>query len=191
MAVSDATWPSLPRSFHHEYPRDGQRPCGGRGDSAHRFAGRAVRPARIRLFSNRTSRTATPVLAPKGAFEGNGEPARSPGRLADPWPIECARFSPTRGQLKRDCRGIYARPEINATPRRSIPTQKKRYRTRSDRSRVPVSKSGGQTPCLCASRIVNGRVVSRGGSTIGVFRSSIRSAAVVARGSDLDPRGAC
>jgi hypothetical protein len=37
------------------------------------------------------------------------------------------------------------------------------------------------------SRIVDGRVVSRGVSTVGVFRSGIRSAAIVARGSDSDP----
>jgi hypothetical protein len=50
-----------------------------------------------------------------------------------------------------------------------------------------VTKSGAATPCLYVSRILDGRVVSRGVSTIGVFRSSIRSAELVARGSDLDP----
>ena len=50
-----------------------------------------------------------------------------------------------------------------------------------------ITKSGGQTPCLYVSRIVDGRVVSRGVSTIGVFKSGIRSAELVARGSDLDP----
>ncbi len=50
-----------------------------------------------------------------------------------------------------------------------------------------VTKSGSETPCLYVSRIADGRVVSRGMSTIGVFRSSIRSAELVTRGSDLDP----
>ena len=52
---------------------------------------------------------------------------------------------------------------------------------------VSVTKSGGETPCLYVSRIVNGRVVSRGVSTIGVFRSSVRSAELVTRGSDVEP----
>ena len=50
-----------------------------------------------------------------------------------------------------------------------------------------VTKAGQRTPCLYVSRIVNGRVVSRGVSTVGVFKSGIRAAAVVARGSDDDP----
>jgi len=50
-----------------------------------------------------------------------------------------------------------------------------------------VTRNGGETPCLYVSRIVGGRVVSRGVSTVGVLRSSIRSAEVVARGSDADP----
>ena len=36
-------------------------------------------------------------------------------------------------------------------------------------------------------RIINGHVVSRGVSTVGVFKSGIRTAALVARGSDEDP----
>lgn len=50
-----------------------------------------------------------------------------------------------------------------------------------------ITKAGGQTPCLYVSRIVEGRVVSRGVSTVGVFKSSIKSAEIVVRGSDLDP----
>jgi hypothetical protein len=50
-----------------------------------------------------------------------------------------------------------------------------------------ATKTGGHTPCLYVSRTVAGRVVSRGVSTIGVFRSTIRSAEIVARGSDSDP----
>ena len=52
---------------------------------------------------------------------------------------------------------------------------------------ISVTKAGGETYCLYVSRIVDSRVVSRGVSTIGVFRSSIRSAELVTRGSDLDP----
>jgi len=52
---------------------------------------------------------------------------------------------------------------------------------------ISVTQAGGQTPCLYVNRIVRGRVVSRGVSTIGVFKSSIKSAEIVARGSDLDP----
>jgi hypothetical protein len=50
-----------------------------------------------------------------------------------------------------------------------------------------VTKAGGQTPCLYVSRMVGGQVVSRGVSTIGVFRAGIRCAELVARGSDEDP----
>lgn len=50
-----------------------------------------------------------------------------------------------------------------------------------------VTKTGARTPCLYVSRIVNDQIVSRGVSTLGVFRSGIRSASVVARGSDADP----
>jgi hypothetical protein len=52
---------------------------------------------------------------------------------------------------------------------------------------LSITKAGGRTPCLYVDRIVDGRVVSRGVSTVGVPRSSIRSAEIVARGSDLDP----
>ena len=50
-----------------------------------------------------------------------------------------------------------------------------------------VTKAGRQTPCLYVDRIVKGHVVSRGVSTVGVFKSSVRTAALVARGSDEDP----
>lgn len=50
-----------------------------------------------------------------------------------------------------------------------------------------VTRAGGQTPCLYVDRIIKGHVVSRGVSTVGVFKSSIRTAALVARGSDEDP----
>jgi hypothetical protein len=52
---------------------------------------------------------------------------------------------------------------------------------------ISVTKAGGQTACLYVSRIINGRVVSRGVSTVGVFKSSIKSASILARGSDVDP----
>jgi hypothetical protein len=52
---------------------------------------------------------------------------------------------------------------------------------------ISVTKSGGETRCLYVSRILDGQVVSRGVSTIGVFRNSIRSSELVTRGSDLDP----
>jgi hypothetical protein len=52
---------------------------------------------------------------------------------------------------------------------------------------ISVTKAGGQTPCLYVSRIVNGRIVSRGVSTVGVFKSSIARASILARGSDADP----
>ena len=50
-----------------------------------------------------------------------------------------------------------------------------------------VTKTGARTPCLYVSRIVDGRLVSKGVSTVGVFRSGIRSAVLIARGSDADP----
>ena len=50
-----------------------------------------------------------------------------------------------------------------------------------------VTKAGGQTPCLYVSRMIDGRVVGRGVSTIGVFKNSIKNAEIVVRGSDLDP----
>ena len=52
---------------------------------------------------------------------------------------------------------------------------------------ISVTKTGKETPCLWVSRIVAGRVVSRGVSTIGVFRNGVKSAEIVARGSDKDP----
>jgi hypothetical protein len=52
---------------------------------------------------------------------------------------------------------------------------------------ISVSKAGGHTPCLYVSRIIDGKVVSRGVSTVGVFKSSIRSASILAHGSDVDP----
>ena len=50
-----------------------------------------------------------------------------------------------------------------------------------------VTKAGSQTPCLYVSRIVGGKVLSRGISTVGVFRSGIRSAEIVVRGNDSEP----
>jgi hypothetical protein len=50
-----------------------------------------------------------------------------------------------------------------------------------------VTKAGGETPCLYVSRIVDGRVVSRGVSTIGVFRNGVKNAELVGRGRDSDP----
>jgi hypothetical protein len=52
---------------------------------------------------------------------------------------------------------------------------------------ISLTKAGGKTPCLYVDRIAHGRVVSRGVSTIGVFKSSIRTAELVTRGSDVDP----
>jgi hypothetical protein len=52
---------------------------------------------------------------------------------------------------------------------------------------ISITKAGGETPCLYVSGIVDGRVVSRGVSTVGVFKVSIRKASLVARGSDADP----
>jgi len=52
---------------------------------------------------------------------------------------------------------------------------------------ISVTKTGVETPCLYVNRIVNGRIVSRGVSTIGVFKSGIKTASIVARGSDVDP----
>jgi hypothetical protein len=50
-----------------------------------------------------------------------------------------------------------------------------------------LTKTGGQTPCLYVSRIVRGQVVSRGVSTLGVFKAGVRGAELVVRGSDEDP----
>ena len=52
---------------------------------------------------------------------------------------------------------------------------------------ISVTKTGGETPCLDVSRIVKGWVVSCGVSTLGVFKSSIRTAELVTRGSDDNP----
>jgi hypothetical protein len=49
---------------------------------------------------------------------------------------------------------------------------------------VSVTKSGKETRCLWTSRVENGVAILSGVSTIGVFRSVIRRAAVIARGSD-------
>jgi hypothetical protein len=50
-----------------------------------------------------------------------------------------------------------------------------------------VTKTGGQTPCLYVSRIIDGRVVSRGVSTTRVFKSTVKRAEIVVRGGDSDP----
>ena len=50
-----------------------------------------------------------------------------------------------------------------------------------------VIKTGKATPCLYVDRIVGGKLVSRGVSTIGAFKHGIKSAEVISIGSDADP----
>ena len=50
-----------------------------------------------------------------------------------------------------------------------------------------VTKTGKQTPCLYVNRIVDGCVVSRGVSTLGVFKHGVKTAELVSKGNDADP----
>jgi hypothetical protein len=50
-----------------------------------------------------------------------------------------------------------------------------------------VTVTGGRTPCLYVNLIAGGRVVGRALSTVGLFKSGVRTAVLVERGGDDDP----